>query len=72
MIRHCIVNTKTNKVVNVVDYDELQTGVPPGFESEASHLLCVSHDEAGIGWDYLDGVFEDNRPKPPSNYIVNE
>jgi hypothetical protein len=72
MIRHCIVDTKTNKVVNVIDYDALQTGTPPGFESEAPHLLCVAHDEAGIGWDYLDGAFEDNRPKPPSTYIVKE
>lgn len=67
MIRHCIVDTKTKKVVNVVDYDELQTGVPPGFEFEAPHLLCVAHNEAGIGWDYQNEVFENNLPKSTSS-----
>lgn len=67
MIRHCIVDTKTQKVVNVVDYNELQTGIPPGFEFESPHLLCVAHDEAGIGWDYKNEVFENNLPKSPSS-----
>lgn len=71
LIRHCIVDTNTNKVVNIIEYETTQTGVPPGFDVEAPHLLCVADDEAGIDWDYIDGKFEDNRPKPkPINYEV--
>jgi hypothetical protein len=66
MIRHCIVNTNTNKVVNIIDYETQQTGVPPGFEPEAPHLLCVANNVAGIDWDYINGQFVDNRPTPPS------
>lgn len=68
MIRHCIVDTRINKVVNIIDYETQQTGVPAGFETEASYLLCVANAEAGIDWDYVNGSFEDNRPKPIRNY----
>lgn len=64
LIRHCIVDTDTNKVVNIIEYETEQTGVPPGFETEAPHLLCVANSVAGIGWDYIDGSFVDNTPKP--------
>ena len=64
LIRHCIVDTNTNKVVNIIEYETEQTGVPPGFESEAPHLLCVANDIAGPEWDYIDGAFVDNRPAP--------
>ena len=67
MIRHCIVNTNTNKVVNIIDYETQQTGVPLGFETEAPHLLCVANDVAGIDWDYINNEFFDNRPKLTSS-----
>ena len=51
MQRYAIVNTNTNKVVNIIDYKTQQTGVPPGFETEAPYLLCVANDVAGIDWD---------------------
>jgi hypothetical protein len=60
LIRHCIVDTNTNLVVNVIEYETVQTGVPPGLED---HLLCVADDIAGIDWTYVDGKFVDNRPK---------
>ena len=63
LIKHCIVDTDTGKVVNIIEYETIQTGVPPGFEAEAPHLLCVANDEAGIGWDYVNGGFVDNLPK---------
>lgn len=63
LIKHCIVDTNTNKVVNIIDYETQQTGVPPGFETEAPHLLCIANDVAGPGWDYVNGAFVDNRPK---------
>lgn len=64
LIRHALIDTATNKVVNLVEYETEQTGVPPGFEAEAPHLLCVASAVADIGMDYVDGAFEDNRPKP--------
>lgn len=63
LIKHCIVDTTTNKVVNVIEYETVQTGTPLGFEKEAPYLLCVANSVAGIGWDYIDGVLVDNRPK---------
>lgn len=62
LIKHCIVDTNTNKVVNVIEYETIQTGTMPGFESE-THLMCVASDVGGIDWDYVNGSFVDNRPK---------
>lgn len=64
LIRHVVVDTETGKVVNAIEYATEQSGVPPGFEDEAPHLLCVASETADIGMDYTDGVFVDNRPKP--------
>lgn len=64
MIKHCIVDTNTNKVVNVIEYETQQTGVPSGFEETHPHWLCVASDIGGIDWDYVNGEFVDNRPKP--------
>lgn len=64
LIRHCIVDTNTNKVVNVVEYETEQTGVPPGFEEEQPDWVCIAEEVAGPGWDYVDGEFVDNTPKP--------
>lgn len=55
LIRHSIIDTNTNEVVNVIDYETEQTGVPPGLED---NLLCVKSDETGIGWTYINGVFD--------------
>jgi len=56
LIKHCIVDTNTNIVVNIIDYEILQTGIPTGFEIEAPNLLCVQSDEGQIGGTYSDGV----------------
>ena len=55
LIQHSIIDTNTNEVVNIIDYETEQTGVPPGLED---NLLCVKSDEAGIGWTYINGVFD--------------
>ena len=55
LIRHSIIDTNTNEVVNIIDYETEQTGVPPGLED---NLLCVKSDEACIGWTYIGGVFD--------------
>jgi hypothetical protein len=60
MIRHCIIDTKTNIVVNIIDYETEQTGIPPGLED---HLLCVKSDMGQIGGSYADGVIT-NPPAP--------
>lgn len=53
LIRHCIVDTTTNKVVNIIDYETEQTGIPAGLEE---HLLCVKSDDGQIGGTYADGI----------------
>lgn len=70
LIRHCIIDTTTNKVVNIVEYESIKNGIPEGFENDFPNWLCVPHDFADIGWDYVDGHFVDNRPKPQPNYVV--
>jgi hypothetical protein len=52
LIRHCIVDTTTNLVVNIVEYEKEQTGVPPGLNS---HLLCVRSITGRIGETYENG-----------------
>ena len=54
LIKHCIVDTNTDLVVNIIEYETEQTGVPPALES---HLLCVASNEFGIGDSYKNGVF---------------
>lgn len=49
MIRHCIIDTNTNLVVNIVEYETERTGVPEGLEA---HLLCVAHETGEIGGTY--------------------
>ena len=46
-------------VVNVVIWDG-ETEWP--HEGEA--VLIPKNSSAGIGWDYIDGEFIDNRPQP--------
>ena len=60
MIRHCIIDTNTNLVVNIIDYETEQTGIPPSLEQ---HLLCVKSDIGQIGGTYADGVIT-NPPEP--------
>ena len=60
MIRHCIIDTNTNLVVNIIDYETEQTGTPPGLEE---HLLCVKSDTGEMGGTYTDGVIT-NPPQP--------
>ena len=60
LIRHCIIDTTTNLVVNIIDYETEQTSVPPGLEA---HLLCVKSDTGEIGGTYENGVIT-NPPQP--------
>ena len=60
LIRHCIIDTTTNLVVNIIEYETKQTGVPPSLEE---HLLCVKSDTGQIGGTYANGVIT-NPPQP--------
>jgi hypothetical protein len=53
LIRHCIVDKNTNTVVNIIEYDTIQTNVPPGLDL---NLFCVQSDTGQIGGIYADGV----------------
>jgi len=53
LIRHCIVDTNSNIVVNIINYSDLQTKIPPGLEA---NLLCVQSNTGQIGGTYADGV----------------
>jgi hypothetical protein len=60
LIRHCIIDTNTNLVVNIIEYETEQSGVPAGLEE---HLLCVASDEGQIGGTYANGIIT-NPPEP--------
>jgi hypothetical protein len=60
MFRTCIVNTDTNLVVNVIDYETEQTGTPPGFDE---NYLCVPSEFGIIGASYVGNVIV-NPPEP--------
>lgn len=49
MIRHCIIDKNTNKVINIVEYDTEKTGTPEGLES---NLICVASETGEIGGTY--------------------
>lgn len=57
LIRHVIL--KNNLVVNVIEYETLQTGCPEGLED----VIALASDKGQIGWIYDNGVFTD--PNPP-------
>jgi glucosamine 6-phosphate synthetase-like amidotransferase/phosphosugar isomerase protein len=60
LIKHCIIDTNTNVVVNIIDYETEQTGIPSGLEE---HLFCVKSDIGQIGGTYANGVIT-NPPQP--------
>ena len=60
LIRHCIINTISNLVVNIVDYETEQSGVPNGLED---YLLVMPSVDGQIGSIYANGVIT-NPPQP--------
>jgi hypothetical protein len=59
LIRHCIIDTNTNKVINIVDYDEVKTH-PDGF---ADNYISVASETGQIGGTYENNVIT-NLPDP--------
>jgi hypothetical protein len=68
LIRHCIIDTTTNKVVNVIDYATEQNGVPPALEQ---HLLCVKSNTGQISDTYSNGIFTPIQPYPSWTLVNN-
>jgi hypothetical protein len=56
LIRHVIL--KENTVVNVIEYETLQTGCPEGLED----VIAMASDEGQIGWTYANNTFTDPNP----------
>ena len=68
LIKHCIINTTTNLVENIVEYNEIKTGVPLGFSND---YICVASEDAQMGATYnQDGTFT-NLPVEPGIDIHN-
>jgi len=62
-IRHCIIDTTTNIVINIIDYETEQTGIPPGLDS---NLLCIPSNDGQIGGVYDNGIITN----PPSQESI--
>ena len=56
LIRHVIL--KDNVVVNVIEYESVQTGCPEGLED----VVALASDEGQIGWTYDNNTFTDANP----------
>lgn len=61
-LRCAIVNLDTNTVENLIEYDALPVGVPPGIEG---NVIAVADDVASRGWGW-DGLktFDPGPPAP--------
>lgn len=67
MIRTCIVDTLAEIVMNVVDYEEVPEGRPPGYDADK---IAIASDVAQIGWAW-DGAAL-NPPPVDENVIKAE
>lgn len=59
MARYAIIDGQY--VINVIEYDDVPTNPPPGFENP---VTAVQSDIAGPGWTYADGNFIAPAPTP--------
>jgi hypothetical protein len=60
MLTRCaIVELSTGNVVNVVEYETVPEGTPPGMDDG---VIAIPSDSAGPGFVYQDGEFIDTRP----------
>lgn len=49
MIRAAIINTKTNMIENVVEYETLPEGKVPGFDDDH---IAVADDRVSMNWTW--------------------
>lgn len=66
MIRCAIIDTATDYVINVVEYETVPEGTPPGFKDG---IIAVASDSAGPGDTYNSGsnTFKSSNPMPMSS-----
>jgi hypothetical protein len=64
MIRTCIIDTADDIVINIIEYDELPSDTPPGYDER---MIAVASDTAQIGWLHDDG---DLSPPPIAPEIL--
>lgn len=50
LIRHCIVDTKINEIVNIIEYETEINGIPLGLDE---NLLCFPSNIGDIGDEYI-------------------
>jgi hypothetical protein len=55
-------HVKNGIVVNVSVWDGIEPYIPPNGETMVPIGEKVEPGMPGIGWDYIDGTFVDNRP----------
>lgn len=48
-MRHALIDTIDHRLVNVVEYEGEQAGVPPGLES---HLRAIAHPDVQMDWTW--------------------
>jgi hypothetical protein len=68
MIRHCIIDTNTNLVVNIIEYEAAPETPPAGF---SDGIIAVVSSKASIDWTYADGVFTEPQPYPSWTLVSN-
>lgn len=49
MQRYAIIDTENRTVINVVEYAEIPSNPPPGFEAG---VIAIQHDRVGTDWDW--------------------
>lgn len=59
-MRYALVDTQSNLVVNIIDWDGTSPYTPPNKE-----LPVLVNNEVQIGWSYIDGNFIAPTPPPP-------
>lgn len=68
-MRYAIINTKTNIVENLIDYDDSPLNPPSGFDGD---YLAVADSISSIGWVYnINGTFSNPTPTPISKVSLS-
>lgn len=61
-MRYAIINTETNTVENIIEYEDAPETPIPGFEE---NYMAVPDELSSPGWLYQNGEFTNPNPPPP-------
>ena len=50
--RYAIINTQTNVIENVIEFDSEPNAPVPGFED---YYIAIQNDYVGTNWNYVNG-----------------